>query len=159
MAFISGLGQRQRDASAHPDHRGLLDAELDRDRISCLKADPADVLGQPIGVLGHHLNGVATIGLVDPHRPCRADAMAMQEDHNLADNILLSPGVGDPAGSDRADALDLAQPIPLDLDDVEDPLAEHLDHLFGIGRPDAADHARSQILLDALKRGGLRTTQ
>ena len=38
--------------------------------------------------------------------------------------------------------VDLAQPIGLGLDDVEHLLAERLDHLLGIDRADAADHAR-----------------
>ena len=43
------------------------------------------------------------------------------------------------------------------LDDVEDLLAKGLDHLLGVDRPDAADHAGAEIFLDAVdgrRRGG-----
>ena len=46
-----------------------------------------------------------------------------------------------PSPSNRADARHLAKPIGLGLDDVEDLLAEGLDHLLGIDRADAPDHA------------------
>ena len=46
--------------------------------------------------------------------------------------------------------VDLTQPIGLGLDDVEHLLAERLDHLLGVDRPDAADHAGGEVLLDAV---------
>jgi predicted DCC family thiol-disulfide oxidoreductase YuxK len=66
---------------------------------------------------------------------------------------------GDLGRALRADALHLAQPLRLGLDDVEDVLAEHLDHALGIDRPDAADHAGAEVLLDPLDRGGRRGLQ
>ena len=124
MAVVHGLGQGIGDAGAHPDHRGLLDAELHGDRVGGLEADAADVARQPIGVLRHDLHGVGAVGLEDAHRPRRADAMAVQEDHDLADDLLLGPGVGDALGAHRADAGHLAQALGLGLDDVEHLLAE-----------------------------------
>ena len=59
----------------------------------------------------------------------------------------------------RADAVDLAQPLRIGLDDVEDLLAEGLHHLLGIDRADAADHAGGEVLLDPLRRGGRRGLQ
>ena len=52
--------------------------------------------------------------------------------------------------------VDLAQPIGLGLDDVEHLLAEGLDHLLGVDRTDAADHAGAEILLDAVDGGRRR---
>jgi hypothetical protein len=72
----------------------------------------------------------------------------VKENHDLPDDVLLGPGVRDPFGPNRADACHLAKPIRLSLDDVEDPLAEGLDHLLGVDRPDAPDHARAQVFLD-----------
>ena len=60
------------------------------------------------------------------------------------------------------DAIDLAHPIGLGLDDVEHRLAEGLDHLPGVDRADAADHAGGEILLDALdgtRRRGAHETR
>ena len=111
MALVHRLGQRIGDPGAHPDHRRLLDAELHGDGIGGLEADAADVARQPIRVLGHDLDGIAAVGLVDPNRTGGADAMAVQEDHDLAHDLLLGPGVGDALGAHRADAGHLAQTI------------------------------------------------
>ena len=58
-----------------------------------------------IGVLGHNLRGVSAVGLEDAHRPGGADSVAVKEDHDLPDDFLLSPGVRDPLGPNRANAV------------------------------------------------------
>ena len=78
--------------------------------------------------------------------------VAVQENHDLPDDLLLGPGVRDSLGPHRADARHLAKPIRLGLDDVEDPLPEGLDHLLGVDRPDAPDHAGAQVFLDPVDR-------
>ena len=83
-------------------------------------------------------------------------AMAVQKHHDLPDDLLLGPGVGDAFGAHPADAGHLAQPFRLRLDDVEHLLTERPDHLPGIDRPDAADHAGAEVFLDTLDRRGLR---
>ena len=63
---------------------------------------------------------------------------------------------------DRADAIDLTHAVGLGLDDVEHRLAEGLDHFPGVDRPDPADHAGGEILLDALdgtRRRGAHETR
>ena len=42
------------------------------------------------------------------------------------------------------------------LDDVEHLLAESAQELLGVDRPDAPDHARRKVLLDAFDRCGRR---
>ena len=123
-----------------------------------LNPDAANIAGKAVRVLGHDLNGIHAVGLVDPHRPRRADAMAVQKHHNLTYDFLLGPGVGEAFGAHPADAGHLAQPFRLRLDDIEHLLAERPDHLPGIDRPDAADHAGAEVFLDALDRRGLRGT-
>jgi hypothetical protein len=108
------------------------------------------VPGKPIGVLGHDLHGVRAVGLEDANRPGRADPVAVKEDHDLPDDLLLGPGVRDPLGPNRANARDLAKTTGLGLDDVEDLFTESLDHLLGIDRPDAPDHPGAEIFLDAV---------
>ena len=76
MAVVHRLAQRVGDARAHPDHGRLLYAELHGDVVGGLEANAADVPRQAIGILRHDLHGVGTVGLVDAHRPRRADAMA-----------------------------------------------------------------------------------
>src|SRR6266536_2793305 len=94
--------------------------------------------------------------LVDADHPRRADAMAVQEDHDLADRLLLGPGGRDAAGSYRTDAVHLPQAIRLRLDDLEHLVAEGAQELLGIDRANAADHSRGEVLLDTLDRRGRR---
>ena len=148
MTFVHRLRQRIRYAGAQADHGGLFDAELHRDRIGGLEADPPDVPGEAIGVLGHDLHGVDAVGLEDADGPGGSDPVAMKEDHDLPDDLLLGPGVGDPLGPNHANAGHFAKPIGFGLDDVEDLLAEGLDHFLGVDRPDAPDHAGAEIFLD-----------
>ena len=91
MALIHRLGQRVADAGPDPDQRRLLDPELGRDLIGGAEADAADVAGQAVGVLADHLHGVGAVGLVDPHRPRGADAIGVQEQHDLADRPSAPP--------------------------------------------------------------------
>ena len=152
MTLVHRLGQRVGYPGAQSDHGGLFDAELHRDRVGALETNASDVPGKPIGVLGHDLHGVRAVGLEDANRPGGADPVAVQEDHDLPDDLLLGPGVRDPLGSNRADARHLAKPIGLGLDDVEDLLPEGLDHLLGIDGPDAPDHPGAEIFLDPVDR-------
>ena len=148
MTLVHRLGQRVGYSGAQSDHGGLFDAELHRDRVGALETNASDIPGKPIGVLGHDLHGVRAVGLEDANRPGGADPVAVKEDHDLPDDLLLGPGVRDPFGSNRADARHLAKPIGLGLDDVEDLLPEGLDHLLGVDRPDAPDHPGAEIFLD-----------
>ena len=148
VTLVHRLGQGVRDPGAQPDHGRLFDAELHRDRVGGLETDASNVPGEPIGVLGHDLDGVRAVGLEDANRPGSSDPVAVQEDHDLSDDLLLGPGVRDPFGPNRADARHLAKPIRLGLDDVEDLLTKGLDHLLGVDRPDAPDHPGAQIFLD-----------
>jgi hypothetical protein len=92
MSVIHRFGQRVGNTSADPHHGGLLDAELHGDGVGGLEADAADVARQALRILRHHLNGIGTIGLENPHRPRRTDAMAVQEDHDFPHRLLLGPG-------------------------------------------------------------------
>src|SRR5262249_31134241 len=103
-------------------------------------------------VLRDELNGIRTIGLVDPHRPRRADAVAVQEHHDLADDFLLSPASNDPLRPLRADTGYLAQTGRFLLDDVEYGFAKAAHELLCIDRSNAAEHAGAEILLDPPRR-------
>ena len=141
MAFAHGLGQGIGDAGANPDHRRLLDPELHGDGVGSLEPDAADVPRKPIGVLGHDLHGIGTVGLEDTDGSGRSYAMAVQEDHDFADDLLICPGLGNPFGAHGTNAGDFTKPIRLGLDDVEYFLSEGLDHLLGVYRTNAADHS------------------
>jgi hypothetical protein len=74
--------------------------------------------------------------------------VAVKEDHDLPDDLLLGPGVRDPFRPHRSDPGDLTETIGLGLDDVEDLVSKGLYHLLGVDRADAADYPRAQIFLD-----------
>ena len=152
MALVHGFGQGKGDAGAHPDHGGLLDAELHGNGVGGLEADAADVARQPVWVLRHHLHCVGTIGLVNSHRPRCADAMLMQEHHDLAHDLLLGPGVRDAPGPHWTNARHLTQALGLRFDRLEHFLPENPNQLLGVDRADAADHAGAEIFLDAVDR-------
>jgi hypothetical protein len=159
MSFIHGLGQCVGDAGANPDHRGLLDAELHRDRVGSLEADAADVAGEPIRVLGHDLDRIGTISLENPHSARRTDTVTVQEDYDLPDCLLLGPGGENVGGANRPDAVDFAQPLRRRFNDVEHLLAERPHELLGIDGPHAADHAGREVPLNAIGRGRGRCAQ
>jgi hypothetical protein len=89
------------------------------------EADAADVAGQAVRVFRDELNGIGAVGLVDAHRPRRADAVAVQEQHNLADGLLLGPARDNPFGTLWADTGDLTQAAArFLLDDIEHGFAK-----------------------------------
>jgi hypothetical protein len=83
----------------------------------------------------------------------------VQEQHDLADDLLLAPAGDDPFRALRADAGHLTQTLGLLLYNVEHGFAEGADQLLRVDRPDAADHARAKIFLDALDRGRCRSLE
>src|SRR4029077_769613 len=122
MPFVHCLGEPVGDAGPHADQRGLLDAELGRDLIRGAEANAADVAGQPIRVLRDELNRLGAVGFVDAHRARGADAVAVQEQHNLADHLLLGPAADDALRPLRAYPSHLPQTATLARADVKDRL-------------------------------------
>ena len=153
MALVHRGGQRIRDPGPQAHRRGRRDAEVGGDLVGGAEADAADVAGEPVGVLRDDLHGVRPVGLVDAHRPGRADLVRVQEQHDLAHRLLLGPARDDAGGAPGSDAADAAQAARTVLDHPEHALAEGAHELAGVDRTDAADHPRGEILLDALERG------
>jgi hypothetical protein len=83
----------------------------------------------------------------------------VQEQHDLADHLLVGPAGHDPFAAHRPDARHFGQALGVLFDHIEHGLAECLDQLLGIDRADAADHARTEIFLDPLQRGRQRGAQ
>ena len=79
--------------------------------------------------------------------------MAVQEQHDLADHLLLGPARADPQRTLGPDAGDLLETFGRLLDGIEHGRTERLHQLAGIDRADALDHAGAEIALDALQRG------
>ena len=159
MPFVHRLRKGVRDTGLEPDRSGLRDAEPHRNRVGGLEADAPDVAGEPVRVRRHHLDGVGPVGLEDPHRQRRPDAVAVQEDHDLADHLLLGPCRRDPLGPHGPDAGDLPQPLRGRPDHVEDGVAEGSHQLLGIDRTDAPDEPGAEVLADTVVRGRLGRPQ
>src|SRR5882762_7645160 len=124
MPLVHCLGERVGDTGSHADQCGLLDAELSRDLVGGAEADAADVASQAIGVLRDELDRLGAIGLVDAHRARGANTVAVQEQHDLADDFLFSPAANNTLSTLRADPGHLAQSARLLLYDVEHGIAE-----------------------------------
>jgi len=148
MAIVHRLGECKGNTRADAYKRGLLDAELCRDLVGGAEADAADVASQAVGVFRDEPNSIGTIGLVNAHRPRCADAIAVQEQHDLSDDLLLGPASDDPLRTLGADAGDLTQTPGLLLDDLEYAFTKGAHELLRIDRADAADHAGAKIFLD-----------
>src|SRR5712692_2859506 len=65
----------------------------------------------------NELDGLGAAGLIDAHRARGADAVAVQEQHDLADHLLLGPTANDALRPFRANTGDFAPPPRLLLDD------------------------------------------
>ena len=159
MAFVGRLLKGEGNAGAHPLRRLPRHAELHGDGVGGAKPDAANVAGEPIWVLGHDLDGVVPIGLEDADRPRRADAIGMEEDHDVADGLLLRPAGGDFPRAEFADAGDFTQLLRARLDYFERRLAEGRDDPFGELGANAAHHAGAEIFLDSLRRRRRRGLQ
>ena len=141
MPLAHRLGQCVADAGTDPDQGCLLDPDLCGDLIRGPKSDPANVLGQAVGVLTDDPYGLIAVGLVDPYRPRGADSVGMQEQHDVPDDLLLGPAGDDPCRTLDADTGYLAQTLRLLLNEVEHGFAEAPHQPLGIDRADPADHA------------------
>ena len=83
----------------------------------------------------------------------------MQEQHDLADDLLLSPASNDPLRPLWTDPGYQAQPRWLLFDDVEHCLTESTHEFLRVDRPNAAEHAGAEIFLDTLDRRRCRCLQ
>ncbi len=159
MPFVHRLRERVGNPGTYADQRRLLDTELGCDLISRAEANAADVASQSIRVFRDEPNGISAISFVNPRRARRADAVAVQEQHDLSNHPLLCPARDDTVRALGADSGYLAQAARLLLDDVEHGIAKGPHELLRIDRPDTADHAGAEIFLDPLNRRWRRSLE
>ena len=118
------LAEHVLDARARAQDRGGGDPEARGERVGGLEADAADVARQAVGILLDQRDRVGAVGLVDADRARGADAVRVQEHHDLAHAPLLLPGFDDALAAHVADARHFAQAPRAALDHVEHVLAE-----------------------------------
>ena len=156
MPLVHGLREHVLQGATPAPHGIGGHANLLRDAIGREEPDATDVARQAVRILGEHLDRIGAVGPVDAHGAARADAMRVQEHHDLAHGALALPVLHDAARADAADPRDVQQAIGLAIDDVEDPGAEGVHQLSGQVRPDALDQPGPEVALDALGRVGRR---
>src|ERR1700687_1404682 len=108
MTVRNSLHQRVGDAGASTEHGLLRNTETLSKLVVSLDPDTADVACKTIRIFLHERDRVGTVGLKNANRPRRTDAMALQEDHDLADRLLVRPTSRDPLQPDLTDPLDLS---------------------------------------------------
>ncbi len=80
--------------------------------------------------------------------------MAVQEEHDLLDLLLLVPGAGDHGDALGADIRHLPQALGVVLDDVQGAYAKAGDDALRQARADAAHQPGAQVAADAGGGGG-----
>src|SRR5439155_574314 len=136
------LGRRQLQAHAplHPAHgRGGVHGAERVAALAQLPQRPGHAQfgeEQPLEVearffLAHQVHGPVAVGAVDAHGPGGADAVRLEEYHDVADGLLLVPALADLLDAPRADALDLLEEARALVDDPQGALAEDLDDPLG----------------------------
>ena len=79
--------------------------------------------------------------------------MALEEEHDFPNHLLLGPAGGDALPPQRADALDLLQSLGRLLDDLKHRLTEGGDQSLGVLGADSLDHAAGEVTLDTGETG------
>src|ERR1700756_3932270 len=84
------------DARPSPVDRVFGNPDLLGDLVGGRETDPVDVFRQHVRITPHLLDCLLAVGLEDSYSPAGADAVAMQEQHDLADLLCLLPRMRDP---------------------------------------------------------------
>ncbi len=102
-------GKRARRPRCAPAYRAQ--PELLGDAVGVFEADAEDILRQPIRVGGDHLDGPVAVGAVNFRRVGGADAVPLQEEHDVTYFMLLLPGLDDLRRLFVADAGHFGEPL------------------------------------------------
>ena len=131
VALAGQVLERVLDGGPGPVGTVAVDPHLGRQFVGGLEADAPDVVGQLVRVLLDLGDGFLAVGAVDPDRPTGTDAVLGQEEHDLADFLLLLPALADPLDPFLADALDVQEEIGGRLEDLQRPFFVDADDLGG----------------------------
>src|ERR1051325_8500122 len=104
----------------------MRNSELLRNLIRRFETDSWNVVREFVRISAHLFDGFLSVSLVDPHRSAGADAIRVQENHDITNDFLLRPGVFDPAPAHGTDAFDVFEPARFVLDNLKYFLSEFL---------------------------------
>ncbi len=142
VSVRSRFQQDMVDARPCPVERVSRNPDLLRDLVGGREADPVDVFRQHVGIAPHLLDCLLAIGLEDSHRPAGAHAVAVQEQHDLADLLCLLPRMRDSLPALGADAVHRLQFGGSVFDHGENLGSEPPDQLLRENRSDALSPSR-----------------
>ena len=152
------FGKHMLQPAARAQNRVVTESQFFPHRIGRLETDPGDIARQQIRIGPNARDRLFAVEFVDAQRAARADAVAVQENHDVAHHPLFGPRRFDLLAPPLPDPRHLLQAGRRIFDDVENFLAEFGHHLFGVNRTDSADQTAAQILFDALLRRRRLTT-
>jgi len=150
MALARRLGQHVRNSRPHAQHGIAGQPEAFRNGVGGFESDAVNVLRQAIRIAPDRADRVLAVAPKDPHRLARADAVRVEEDHDLANDALFLPCVLDAAPPLGADPRHLLEAGGLVLDNVENLIAKARDQLLRVNGSDPLDHPAREVFLDAL---------
>ena len=150
VALVGGLKEDVLEAGVDACGGIEREAEALGDLVGGLESDAADVAGEAVRIGADDLDGLVAVGLVDADGAGGGDAVAVEEDHDLADGLLLIPRLLDALAALGADAVNFLEPGGGVLDDFEDPGSEAGDELSGVGRTDTLHEPGGEVSFDAL---------
>ena len=151
MPVVGALPEHVVERRPDPDQRIGRYADLACDGIRGDEADATYVQRQAIGIFPYPLDGLVAVHPVDARRPGAADAVGVQEDHDLADRLLLAPGLGDVRLPLRSNTVQREQAFRAPFDDFEHLGSKGLDQLMREMRTDAFDETGTQVLLHSFE--------
>ena len=154
VAVAGGLFEGVHQPRFETLRRVLGDAQRAGDLVGAPETDAAHVVGQPVGVFAQHGNRAVAVAFVDADGLPDPDAVALKKEHDGLNRLLGFPGLPDLGGPFPADALDVAEPMRLFVDDTECLDTEGIDQPFGESGSDTVDETRAQVLLDTQHRCG-----
>ena len=124
------------------------------DFVGGFEADAEDVPCQTVGVGLDDLQGLGGVGFVDFDGEVGADAVPVQEEHDVFDLFLLDPRGLNLGGAFGADVGDFAQAGGVVFDHVEGVRAKSGDDAVGEFGADAFDEAGAEVAADGVYGGG-----
>ncbi len=96
------------------------------DAVGGLEPNPVDISRQPIRVTFHHFQRLIAVLFINLDCQVGAYTMAVQEEHNFLDLLLLFPSLGDQARAFWSDVRHFSQSFRLMLDHLQGLLAKFI---------------------------------
>ena len=122
-------------------------------RIRRFKPDPPDIVRKFIRILLNHFDAFVSVSFVDLSRVGCADAMILEEQHDVLDFLLFCPSCLDPLHPHLSNTRYRKQPIRIRFNHIQCVLPEFLNDFLCEFRVDAFDQAGAKVLLNSKNCG------